>query len=65
MLGSDYPFLPRSLGAPEDVVLSAAAHGTCTHEDAHAVLVNNALRFLDVNRSTTANQPNNGLEATS
>jgi aminocarboxymuconate-semialdehyde decarboxylase len=47
MLGSDYPFLPRTLGAPEDVVLSAVAHGTCTHDDAHAVLAHNARRFLD------------------
>lgn len=54
MLGSDYPFLPRSLGAPEDVVLRAVTHGHCTQDEADAVLRFNALRFLDLERTSPA-----------
>lgn len=46
MLGSDYPFLPPSFGAPEDVVLAALDNGSCTDAQARAVLGHNALAFL-------------------
>jgi aminocarboxymuconate-semialdehyde decarboxylase len=52
MLGSDYPFLPRALGAPEDVVLRAVTQGQCTQDQAEAVLRSNALRFLNLETGT-------------